>query len=99
MRSVPDQPRGLPVIVYVTVEAPPSNVTSPNSAAPDGSAANAMLRSDDELKVMAAAKLQEADVDVFVQDPETVQEPPARDTMKPEGLPTATSPLTDTFDA
>jgi len=99
MRSVPDQARAIPVIVYVTVDVPALNVTSPNSTAPDGSAANVMTRSDDEVKVMGAAKLQDPDVDAFVQAPEMVQEPPTTDTMKPEGLPTVTSPLTETFDA
>src|SRR3989442_14956863 len=37
-RRVPDQTRAFAAIVYVTVDAPPSNVTSTNSALPDGRA-------------------------------------------------------------
>src|SRR2546430_716145 len=46
-----------------------------------------MLRSDDELKVMGAAKLQDADVEASVQDPETVHEPPTADPTKAEPAP------------
>ena len=40
---------------------------------------NVIVREEDELNVMGAAKLHEADVEELVHDPETVQEPPPVD--------------------
>lgn len=60
-------------IVYVTVLDPELNVTFPlNSCA---RLPKVILCETDELNVMTAAKLYEAEVDRFVQDPETVQAP------------------------
>src|SRR5436309_1390074 len=98
-RRVPDQTRVFAAIVYVTVDAPPSNVTSTNSALPDGRAANIMLRADDELNVIGAEKLQDADEDAFVHEPETIHEPPLADPMTPEAFATVTLPVMETFEA
>jgi len=98
-RRVPDQTRAFAAIVYVTVDAPPSNVTSTNSALPDGRAANIMLRADDELNVIGAEKLQDADEDAFVHEPETIHEPPLADPMTPEAFATVTLPVMETFEA
>src|SRR2546428_476609 len=98
-RRVPDQTRAFAAIVYVTVDAPPSNVTSTNSALPDGRAANIMLRADDELNVIGAEKLQDADEDAFVHEPETIHEPPLADPMIPEAFATVTLPVMETFEA
>src|SRR5207245_11168149 len=93
------QPSAWPAYVYTTVGAPALSATSPSSGSQAASGANPMRRSDGALKVMGAAKLQDADVEASVQDLESVHEPPTADTMKLEGLPTVTSPLTETFDA
>jgi len=77
--SVPPTSRLFAAIVYVTVDAPELNVTfPPNSWV---RLAKVMVREAAELNVMGAAKLQEADVDEFVHDPDAVQEPAAVDVM------------------
>lgn len=77
--SVPPTSRLFAAIVNVTVDPPELNVTfPPNSRV---GLPNVIVREADELKVIEAAKLHEADVEEFVQDPETVQEPPAVDAM------------------
>src|SRR5207249_4494996 len=68
-------------VVNVTVDGPLLNAMSVNSAAPPGRTAKVIVWETDELNVMDAAKFQDADVDVFVQDPETVHEPAAPDVM------------------
>jgi len=77
----PDQIRRFVAMVNVTVDAPLLNVMSLNSAAAPGSTAKVIVWEADALNVMGAAKLQDADVDAFVQDPETVHEPAPPDVM------------------
>src|SRR3989442_13724539 len=60
-RRVPDQRRTFAAIVYVTVDAPPSNVKSTNSALAGGRAANIMPRADAELNVIGGDKHQHAE--------------------------------------
>jgi len=79
--KVPDQMRRFVAMVNVTVDGPLLNAMSVNSAAPPGRTAKVIVWETDELNVMDAAKFQDADVDVFVQDPETVHEPAAPDVM------------------
>src|SRR5207245_11090159 len=73
--KVPDQMRRFVAMVNVTVDAPLLNAMSLNSAAAPGRTAKVIVWEADELNVMGDAKLQDADVDAFVQDPETVHEP------------------------
>src|SRR5439155_1115747 len=73
--KVPDQMRRFVAMVNVTVDGPLLNAMSVNSAAPPGRTAKVIVWETDELNVMDAAKFQDADVDVCVQDPETVHEP------------------------
>jgi hypothetical protein len=84
-------------IEKATVAAPELNVTlPPNSCA---TLAKVIVCEAAELKVMGAAKFQEAEVVEFVQDPETVHEPPPVEVMYPAGLFTLTSAATETVDA
>src|SRR5439155_23463671 len=77
--SAPPTSRLFAAIVYVTVDTPELNVTfPPNSWV---RLAKVMVREAAELNVIGAAKLQEADVDEFVHDPDAVQEPAAVDVM------------------
>ena len=70
---IPDQRRLFAAIVKVAVDAPELNVTlPPNSGA---RLAKAIVWEDDALKVIEAAKLHDAEVDTFVQAPETVHKP------------------------
>src|SRR3989454_1351273 len=63
----------------VTVEPPELNVTfPPNSRV---GLPQVIVREDDELKVIGAAKLHDPDVEEFVHEPEAVQDPPAVDVM------------------
>lgn len=95
--NVPPVRRGFVDKVNVTVDAPELKVTlPPNSCA---TPAKVIVCEPAELKVIGAAKLHEADVDEFVQEPEAVQEPPAADTTNPAALFTATFPATDTVEA
>ena len=83
-------------IVKTTVAAPELNVTlPPNSCA---TLAKVIVCEAAELKVMGAAKFHEAEVVEFVQDPETVHEPPLEVTY-PAELFTLTSAATKTVDA
>src|SRR3989449_143219 len=66
-------------IVKVTVEAPELNVTFPANSRVG--LPKVIVREADELKVIGATKLHDADVDEFVHDPDAVQEPPAADVM------------------
>ena len=76
---IPDQPRPFAAIVKVAVDAPELNVTSPpNSGA---RLAKAIVWEDDALKAIEAAKLHDAEVDTFVQAPETVHKPAPVDVM------------------
>ena len=68
-------------MVNVTVDAPLLNAMSLNSAAAPGRTAKVIVWKADELNVMGDAKLQDADVDAFVQDPETVHGPVPPDVM------------------
>src|SRR5881396_3457575 len=79
--KVPDQMRRFVAMVNVTVDAPLLNAMSLNSAAAPGRTAKVIVWKADELNVMGDAKLQDADVDAFVQDPETVHEPVPPDVM------------------
>src|SRR2546428_11794901 len=66
-------------VVRGTVEAKELNVTfPPNSWV---GLPKVIVREADELKVIGATKLHEADVEEFVHDPDAVQEPPAVDMM------------------
>src|SRR5881628_3086533 len=77
--SVPPTARLFVAIVKVTVEAPELNVTfPPNSWV---GLPKVIVREADELKVIGAAKLHDADAEEFVHDPDAVQEPPAIDVM------------------
>jgi len=78
---VPDQMRRFVAMVNVAVDGPLLNTMSLNSAAPPGRTANVIVWEADELNVMVAAKFQDADVEAFVQDPETVHEPAPADVM------------------
>src|SRR3989441_2720539 len=79
--SVPPTSKLFAAIVNVTVEPPELNVTfPPNSRV---GLPQVMVREEDELKVIGAAKLHDPDVEEFVQEPEAVQEPPAVDMMYP----------------
>jgi hypothetical protein len=78
---VPAQISGFVAIVNVTVDAPLLNATSLNSAALPGRTAKVMVREADELNVIGARKSQDADVEAFVQEPETVQEPAPAEAM------------------
>ena len=76
---IPDQRRPFAAIVKVTVDAPELNVTSPpNSGA---RFAKVIVCEDDALNVAEAAKLHDAEVDTFVQAPETVHRPAPVDVM------------------
>lgn len=76
---IPDQRRPFAAIVKVTVDAPELNVTSPpNSGA---RFAKVIVCEDDALNVIEAAKLHDAEVDTFVQAPETVHKPAPVDVM------------------
>jgi len=77
--SVPPTSRLFAAIVKVTVDAPALNVTFPANSRVG--LPKVIVREADELKVIAAAKLHEADVEEFVHDPDAVQEPPAVDVM------------------
>jgi len=79
--KVPDQMRRFVAMVNVTVDAPPLNAMSLNSAAAPGRTAKVIVWEADALNVMGDAKLQDADVDAFVQDPETAHEPAPPDVM------------------
>lgn len=77
--SVPPTSRLFAAIVNVTVDAPELNVTfPPNSRV---GLPGVIVCEADELNVIGAAKLHDADVDEFVHDPDAVQEPPAVDVM------------------
>src|SRR5947199_7267 len=79
IESVPPTSRLFAAIVKVTVEAPELNVTFlANSRV---GLPKVIVREADELKVIGATKLHEADVEEFVHDPDAVQEPPAIDAM------------------
>src|SRR3989442_512256 len=77
--SVPPTSRLFAAIVNVTVEAPELNVTFPANSRVG--LPNVIVREAEELKVIGATKLHEADVEEFVHDPDAVQEPPAVDVM------------------
>ena len=79
--KVPDQMRRFVAIVNVTVDAPLLNAMSLNSAAAPGRTANVIVWEADALNVMGDPKLHDADVDAFVQDPDTVHEPVPPDVM------------------
>jgi len=79
--KVPDQMRRFVAMVNVTVDAPLLNAMSLNSAAAPGRTAKVIVWEADELNVIGDAKFQDADVDAFVQDPETVHEPVPPDVM------------------
>jgi len=79
--KVPDQIRRFVAMVNVTVDAPLLNAMSLNSAAAPGRTAKVIVWEADELNMMGDAKFQDADVDAFVQDPETVHEPAPPDVM------------------
>jgi len=84
-------------IVKATVAAPELNVTlPPNSWA---TLANVMVCEAPELKVIGAVKVHDAEVVEFVQDPETVHEPPPAEVMYPAGFVTLTFATTETVDA
>jgi len=73
--SVPPVLSAFVDIVKVTVDAPELNVTlPPNSCA---TLAKVIVCEAAELNVIGAAKLHDAEVDEFVQNPEAVHEPPA----------------------
>src|SRR5439155_585203 len=72
--SVPPTSRLFAAIVNVTVEAPELNVTFPANSRVG--LPNVIVREAEELKVIGATKLHEADVEEFVHDPDAVQEPP-----------------------
>jgi len=95
--SVPPTSRLFAAMVKMTVEAPELNVTFPANSRVG--LPNVIVREAEELKVIGAAKLHEADAEVFVHDPDAVQEPPAVDVMKPAALLTFTFPATETVDA
>src|SRR5256712_13027849 len=81
---VPPTSRLFAAIVKVTVEAPELNVTfPPNSWV---GLPKVIVREADELKVIGATKLHEADVEEFVHDPDAVQEQPAVDMRQPPAL-------------
>src|SRR2546422_980758 len=95
--SVPPTSRLFAAIVNVTVDAPELNVTfPPNSRA---GLPKVIVREDDELKVIGAAKLHDPDVEEFVHEPEAVQEPPAVDVMEPAAFLTFPFPPTEPVDA
>ena len=72
-------PTPFAAIVKVAVDAPELNVTlPPNSGA---RLAKAIVWEDDALNVIEAAKLHDAEVDTFVQAPETVHKPAPVDVM------------------
>src|SRR2546428_4551719 len=77
--SVPPTSRLFAAIVNVTVEAPELNVTFPANSRVG--LPNVIVREAEELKVIGATKLHEADVEEFVHNPDAVQEPPAVDVM------------------
>src|SRR5437667_428811 len=79
IESVPPTSRLFAAIVKVTVEAPELNVTFPANSRVG--LPKVIVREADELKVIGAAKLHEAEVEEFVHDPDAVQEPPAIDAM------------------
>lgn len=76
---VPPHFSGLVAMVKAVVFAPLLNVTFVNSVIPVP--AKVMVWETVELKVIEAAKLQDAEVDVFVQAPEAVQVPPPAEVM------------------
>jgi len=78
---VPDQMRRFVAMVNVTVDGLLLNAMSLNSAAAPGSTAKVIVWEADELNVIGAAKFHDADVDAFVQDPETVHEPAPPEVM------------------
>jgi hypothetical protein len=84
-------------IVKTTVAAPELKVTLPPNSCT--TLAKVIVCEAAELKVMGAAKFHEAEVVEFVQDPETVHEPPPVEVMYPAGLFTLTSAATETVDA
>jgi len=73
--SVPPIVSAFEAMANVTVDAPELNVTFPANSGVR--LPNVIVWEADELKVTDAAKLQDADVDAFVQDPLTIQDPPA----------------------
>jgi hypothetical protein len=76
---VPDQRRPFAAIVKETVEAPELNVTlPPNSGV---WLAKVIVCEDDALNVIEAAKLQDAEVEAFVHEPEAVHTPGPFDVM------------------
>lgn len=77
--SVPPTSRLLTAIVNVTVATPELNVTFPPNSRPG--LPSVIVCEAEELKVMGAKKLHEADVDELVQDPDAVHEPPAVDVI------------------
>jgi hypothetical protein len=99
MVSMPPMLRAFVAIVYVTPAAAlESKVTFPPNTC--GSPPNVIVWALAELKVMGAAKFQEADVDAFVQLPfVTVQDPPADEVMYPAALLIVTFPVSATADA
>jgi hypothetical protein len=66
-------------IVNDTVAAPELNVMLPPNS--EATLAKVIVCEAGELNVIGAMKLQEADVDEFVHEPEAVQDPAAPDVM------------------
>jgi hypothetical protein len=84
-------------MVKDTVDAPELNVTLPlNSGV---RLPKVIVCEDDALNVMEPAKLHVADVDAFVQEPETVHEPSPAEVTYPAALLMFTFPTTKTEDA
>src|SRR3989475_5525845 len=71
--KVPDQMRRFVAMVNVTVDAPLLNAMSLNSAAAPGRTAKVIVLEAGEMNVIGDAKIQDADVDAVVHDPETVR--------------------------
>ena len=93
--SVPAHRRACVLIVNVVVLAPELNVRDPpNSGA---RFANVIVCGAEALKVVAARKLQEAEVLLFVQDPLTVQDP-APEVTKAVAVAMLTLPPTSTVE-
>jgi hypothetical protein len=94
MLSVPPHFGALPAIVKVTVAAPELNVTLPANSC--DWFANVMVCEEAELKVIAAARLHEADVEEFVHAPDAVQDPAAVEVRYAATLLTETLPDAET---
>jgi len=73
--SVPPIVSAFEAMAKVTVDAPELNVTLPANSGVR--LPNVIVCEADELNVTDAAKLHDTDVDALVQDPLTVQDPPA----------------------